>query len=263
MRWFRFAILALTVPHIACGGGSSNSPAASAVSGNWQMNLQKSDSKLAPKNLSGFLAENADGTVTGNVLVSDIPCSGIGAVNGSVSQPNVSLVVSPNGLTVNLTGQIGTGSTSMSGNYTILSSGCGGSQSGPQSGSWTANQVSPFTGNISSGSTFTSRKFGATYPISGNVSQGQNNGSSYAPLTGNLSIKGSSCFSSATMSGLISGISVVLNFANASGTELGQISGTSSLDGTSLKGTYKVVPQNSPPGTPCREGDIGSVTLML
>jgi hypothetical protein len=260
--WLRLSIIvACLFPIVGCGGGSSNSTASigNPLSGNWEMSLQKGPSD-PPKTLSGFLMEGPEGAVTGSALFSDIPCSGVGNVNGSVNESDVSLTVSPNGSTVNLTGQLGTGGTTMSGSYAILSSGCDGSSS-PQAGSWTASLVSPLMGSIQG--TFVSKKLGATYPISGTVAQGPNSGSSSTPLNGNLTITGSPCFTTSTITGAISGTSVVIIFSESDGTEIGQINGTSSFDGTSLTGSYKIVRQNTPPGTPCRGGDSGSVSFKL
>ena len=298
MRWFGLTILALCLSCIAsCGGGGSGSdPAGAAVSGNWEISLQGSGSMVAEKMrerqlraarlpaggmrlpgakadfdspdvvadvnyLSGFLVEGTDGVVTGSALFSAKPCSGVGEVSGSVNETAVSLTVSPNGVTVNLTGLVGAGATTMNGSYTMLSSGCGGSQSNPQAGSWTANLVSPLMGNIQG--TFVSTKSATTYPIAGKIAQGPNSGSSNAPLTGSLNITGSPCFTASTISGAISGTAVVIIFNGPNGTEIGQISGTSSLNGTALTGSYKIVPQNTPPGTPCHAGDAGSVNFKL
>jgi len=264
MRRSRFVFLSILVfSMVGCGGGSSpNVTTAGAVSGNWQMSLQKGARKLTTDTVSGFLVENEAGTVTGNVIVTNTPCSGVGAANGTVTQPNISLTVSPNGTTLNLSGTISSDLSSMSGNYTLLSTGCVGSQSVPsQTGTWTANLVQPLAGNIQG--TFTSTTQGGAFPISGQVSQGPNTGNTYATLTGNLAITGSSCFTSASISGVVSGTAVAINLAESNGTEIGQITGTSSLDGKSLTGTYKIVPKNAPPGTPCLEGDRGTFALTL
>jgi hypothetical protein len=111
--------------------------------------------------------------------------------------------------------------------------------------------------------TFVSNKLGGTYPISGKVTQGANSGNSSTPLSGNLSIVGSPCFTTSVISGAISGTSVVIIFSESDGTEIGQISGTSSFNGTSLTGSYKTLRQNTPPGTPCHAGDTGTVNFKL
>lgn len=267
MRQFRFLPVAVLLVYLtACGGGSQNgNPIATAISGNWQISLQKASSKAAPKPVSGFLLENGSGAVTGNLMVTNVPCSGVGVTTGSVDQPNVTLTVSPAGTTLNLSGTLGSDSSSMSGSFTLLATGCSGSQSNPsETGTWTANLVQPLSGSLQGTFTSTmSATSGTAFPITGQISQGPNTGSSYAVLTGNLAITGSSCFSSATLSGVISGTTVAINIATSNGTEIGQITGTSSLAATSLTGTYKIVPQGTLPGTPCQQGDQGTVSLTL
>ena len=263
MRLPRIVIIlvSLTLPGIGCGSGSSSAGSLGQISGNWQMSLPKTGSKLAPNTVSGFLEQGTGTSITGNVMVTNVPCSGTSLVTGTINQSNISMNLNPSGTTLSLTGTIGSTSATMSGTYVLLSTGCRGSASNPsQSGNWTASLVHPLQGNVTG--TFVSSTLGS-FDISGQVSQGQSNGSSNAPLTGTLSITGSSCFSSATISGVISGTAVAINLADSVGTEIGQITGTSSLDGTSLTGSYKIVPKNGPSGTPCLQGDSGTVTFTL
>ena len=156
---------------------------------------------------------------------------------------------------------VGSDQASMTGTYVILASGCQATGVNTQeTGTWTANLVKPVSGNIQG--TFTSTRLGTALPVTGQISQGQNTGVSYAPLTGNLSINGY-CFTSANIAGVVSGTAVVINLVNSSGVEIGQVTGTSTLDGTSVTGTYHIIPQG-PGGTPpCVDGDGGTVTLTL
>lgn len=249
-------LLALPLLMTACGGGSSSAGSQSgSISGNWQMSLQKNQSKLKPKTQSGFLVQS-NNAVTGDLLFTGIPCSGVGTVTGSVTGANVSLVVDPVGITVNLTGAVSSDQTSMSGNYTLLASGCGSTESG----TWKANIVKPLNGNLQG--TFTSTRLGKALPVTGQISQGQNTGSSNTTLAGNLNITGY-CFASATISGAVSGTAVVMNLVNSSGTEIAQLTGTSTLDGTSVTGTYHVIPQGTGGTPPCVDGDGGKVSLSL
>lgn len=243
------------------GGGSQN--AVGPISGNWQISLQKSQDQQ-PKELSGFLSEDTQGNVTGQMAFTQVPatpCSGIGAASGSInSAGSISLTVAPTGVSIDLTGTVNSNLSYMSGQYNIATTGCTGGEI-PQSGSWTADLVQPFNGSILG--TFDSTEVdGDTFPISGQVNQGQSNGSSSAPLTGNLSISGSSCFTSANISGQISGTGVVINLASSDGTQVGQILGSSSYDGTSLTGSYTILPQTTP-GSQCTKGDFGAVCLGL
>jgi hypothetical protein len=254
-------LMSLLLLMTACGGGSSTSSSTSSpsIAGNWQMSLQKSKTKLT-RTQSGFLLQSAD-AVTGSVIFTDTPCSGVGSLAGSLSGSNVAFTVGLTGLTVNLTGTLGSSPSTMSGNYVILASGCQGNESNTQeTGTWTANLVAPLSGTMTG--SFNSTRLGKSLPVTGQISQGQNTGLSEAPLTGNMSITGY-CFSSANISGLISGTAVVLNLDNSSGAEIGQVTGTSTLDGTSFTGTYHIIPQGVGGTPPCVDGDGGTVTLSF
>jgi hypothetical protein len=255
-------ILLLAVPLLlsACGDSSKKDPTSpGALSGNWQMSLQKANSTLAPKTQSGFLSQSGE-TISGSLMFTDIPCSGIGSVNGTVTGSNISFEVLPTGVTVNLTGTVGSGQSSMSGNYTILSTGCSGSQSAPQTGTWTANLVTPLKGNIQG--TLSSKTHNTSYALTGSISQGANNGTSNAPLTGTISATGY-CFTSVNIAGAISGTSVAINLVDADGVEVGQVNGASSLDGTTVTGTYQVLGLGKGAAAGCVDGDSGTMTLTL
>lgn len=252
-------LLALPLLMTACGGSSKSVSSSGAISGNWEMSLQKSDSTLAPKTQSGFLLQNGN-IVTGGVIFTDIPCSGVGSVAGTINGTAISLVVDPTGTSVNLSGIIGAGQTSMSGDYTILSTGCGGSQTAPQQGTWTANLVAPLSGNIQG--SFSSNVHSTTYTMTGQVTQGANTGVSSAPLTGTLTATGY-CFTTANIVGSISGTAVVFNLVDPDGTQIGQVAGTTTLDGTSMTGTYQVLGLGTGAAPGCVDGDSGTVTLTL
>jgi hypothetical protein len=255
------SLLACLLLIAGCGGGDgpSGSPAAWSVSGNWQIALQRNNNPVNPKPQSGFLLASQN-TVTGNMMLIDFPCSGVGSVTGTVTGTNVSLVVTLTGLTVNLTGTLGSDQASMSGTYTILPSGCNGDVSNKQeTGTWIASLVKPLSGSFQG--SFTSVKIGAVQ-ATGQLSQGPNSGASSTSLNGTLAVTGY-CFASANISGQVSGTSVVMQLLNADGTEVGQIAATSAVDGSSLKGTYRIVAQGSSGVFPCQSGDSGTVALTL
>jgi hypothetical protein len=252
-------LLALPLVLSGCGSNSGKAPSSGSISGNWQMSLQKDGSTNAPRSQAGFLIQNSD-VVTGGMMLTDIPCSGVGSVSGTVSGSAVSLTLNPTGVVVNLSGIIGSDQASMSGNYTILSTGCSGSQSAPINGTWTADLVAPVTGTAQG--SITSKPHGTTFSLTGQLSQGANTGDSISSITGNLSFTGY-CYTTATVLGSISGTSVALDLVNTDGTEIGQITGTASLDGTSLTGTYSVRGQGAGASQDCVDGDSGTVTLTL
>jgi hypothetical protein len=269
----------------ACGGGgassSTNSSSAAPITGNWSIALQTIPSTPTgtPKStgtLSGFLSGTKD-AVTGRTVYTGTTCAGIGNVSGTVTGSKVALSVSPTGLNISLTGTLapdqssmcGTsaGANVMSGNYTLLASGCG----KPETGSWTGCPVQPLNGTLSG--TFTSNSIGnPVFPVTAAISQGSSDGASSAPLTGTLTAgsTGSACFPPGTtvnISGLISGEGVVIGLANSAGDPFGQITGTwPNLDPaatppitiSSLTGKYNIPPQG-PRGAPCSKGDSGKV----
>jgi len=222
------------------------------------MTLLKGANPKIAKTQSGFLVQTND-TITGSLALIDTPCSGVGSVTGSVSGGNVALVISPSGLTVNLTGTV-QAAQSMSGDFTILADGCSGPETAPLSGTWTANLVAPLQGSLQG--TFTSKSSGDIWPITGKLTQGQNTGISNATLTGDLAIPGY-CVAGATISGVVSGTNVVMELVNSSGVEIGQVTGTSTLDGSSVTGTYTIIPQGPGNAPPCANGDSGAVAITL
>jgi hypothetical protein len=243
---------------MSCGNDPINpsAPAPGPLSGNWQMSLQPSNPDLFTKNQSGFLVE--DGTnLTGSMLFTDLQCTGTGNAAGTINGADVSLTVTPTGLEVNLTGTIASNPLSMSGTYTILATGCTGNAASPQSGTWTANPVTPLKGTYQG--TLSSNKAGTTFSLTTQLTQGANGASSSAPLTGTVSATGY-CFPTANVTGAVSGTSVVMNLVNSSGAQIGQINGTSSLNGTSMTGSFLIssLGKESPP---CQSGDAGTFTV--
>lgn len=257
---FRISLV-LALPILASGCGSGSTPPTSSsgsLAGNWQMTMSPSDGNPEVKTESGFLLQNGD-VVTGSVAVVDDPCSGIGSVTGTVTGTAVTLLVSPVGIQIDLNGSLGSDPTSMQGTYTIDTTGCASRQTAPQSGTWTANLVTPLNGSFSG--TFTSTRFATTYTVSGQVSQGGNTGASNAPLSGNLSAPAGYCFTSVNITGVVSGTGVVMNLVDSTGAQVGQVTGASSLDGTSVTGKYSLIPQST--GDTCVAGDLGDVTFTL
>jgi len=251
---------ALSILLTACASSNHDPSSSGAVSGNWQISLQPSNPTWRQTTQSGFLLE-ANGILTGSMMFTDISCSGVGSVSGTVSGSNVTFTVTPTGLNMEFTGSMSQPNT-MTGSYTILSTGCGGVYSAPQTGTWTANLVTPLNGNLQG--TFTSHE-GVTYTITGQVSQGPNTGVSTANLNGTLSTTGYCFFTTTNVTGAISGTSVVLNLVGSNGAQIGQVIGTASVDGTSLTGTYRLIGLGPGVGAvpPCVNGDSGTVTFTL
>lgn len=238
-----------------CGGSSGGTSQAGALSGNWQMSLQNATST---ETQSGFLLQSGN-TLTGGVLFSgqtisgQTSCQGVGSAVGQVSGTSVTLTVTPAGQTMNLTGSVANSSTSMSGSYSILAAGCGQTEVG----TWSAHQVNPLTGTFLA--TFTSVDFATVFHFTGSVTQGPNTGGSQAILSGNMISSDAGCFSAATVSGVISGTSVVLNILTPEGIALGKYSGTVTTDATQLTGLYRF--SNASSASACN--DFGSATFAV
>jgi hypothetical protein len=242
----------------ACGGGNGNSPSpVGSLSGNWQMVLEKNSNANLSKTQSGFLLQ-AGASLSGGVVISG-NCSGTGPAQGQVNGSNVTISVNQTDQTVNLTGTATSDGGSMSGNYSILSSGCGTSEIG----TWTASQVKPLKGNLQG--TFTSTLTpGVVFHFTGSVTQGSNTGASNATLSGSMtSTDAPSCFDSVSITGLISGTSVVFNFLASDGTALGAYLGSATTDASALNGNYNFFNAQSPILMSCGGGDFGTVTFTV
>jgi hypothetical protein len=254
-------LLGLSLLMIACGSGDSASSSSSgSLSGNWLISLTKAGQTKVSKTLSGSLVQNSD-VISGTIVFTDRPCTGVSSVNGNVSASTISLAVDPVGTDTTLSGSVGSGQTSMTGNYTILSTGCTGPQAGPETGTFAASLVTPLSGNITT--TFSAPKVGTTPTMAGKVSQGANTGASTTPLTGNVAFTGGFCYTSANIVGSISGTSVVMNLADSDGVQVGQLFGTSSIDGTSVAGTFQYLGLGPGASKGCADGDSIKLTVAV
>lgn len=253
--------LILPILSTGCGSGKSNAVSTSSqgISGNWQMSLQPSNSKLKPTSQSGFLLDT-NGVLTGGMAIQNIACPGVGNVSGSASGSNVTFTVNPGDLDIEFTGSM-TKTSTMAGSYTILSTGCTGNFTAPQTGTWTANQVSPLNINIQGLFTSSHQNLNpGTFNITGKLTQGSSTGESTTSLAGTLNATGYCFFTTAGVAGTISGTSVVLNLVGSDGTQIGQINGTTSLDGSSFNGSYRMIGLGPGHEPPCVNGDTGTVT---
>lgn len=249
----------------ACGSSSHSADTASeSISGNWQMTLQPADTTSAPRSQSGFLLQNGN-TITGQLMLTDPPCSGTGNVSGSMSGSSVSMAIDPTGVSVSLTGTVGSNPNSMSGNYTILSSGCTGNNSSPDTGTWTASLVAPLNGNFQG--TFTRENGTGSYSFAGTVTQGPNTGSLDATLSGTLNVTAyngatAQCFTGGTLSGVASGTSAVMNLLDSNGNQIAEMYGTTSLDGSSMTGTFVYEGQGPTGIKGCKASEAGPVCVI-
>jgi len=260
-------LLITLIATTACGGGGSNSGNSGPLSGNWQIALARQAAPTQPLTYTGFLTQSG-ASVSGSLILGsgslNPGCSGVGPVTGTVTGQNVSLTINQFGDDVSLSGSLPPAGAPMNGEFSFLSGGC---NAFPGSGTWSVFQVVPISGSFHG--TFTSTlppPNNGTVNVVGTLTQGPNTGSSTATLTGSISVVGTPHFcnylSTATITGLISGTSVMLNLFGPNGsliTQIGQIGQignpqvtnqlTVTADATALSGPY-VLPAIS---TSCSE----------
>ena len=178
---------------------------------------------------AGFFTQSGS-SLNGGLALASI-CSGVGSAQGSVKGSNVSITVNQIAQTVQLTGTATADGSSLSGNVQA---------------------------------TFTSVNASkAAFNFAGTISQGVNTGSSTANVSGTMTSTNASCFSSASITGLIGGTAVVFNLAASDGTSLGTITGTITTDASSMTGNYVFRNVNSPILKQCGGGDSGTVAMTI
>jgi hypothetical protein len=224
-----FLLLAL----VTCGGGNSSSSVVTsgALSGNWQFTLTQNypiQQNPAPIPVAGFLTETKN-SLTGSlevpILGLNSNCAGVSSATGTVSGQNVTIAINNGGNVLTLTGALASDNTSMTGTYQALGGAC---FTTPTTGSWTAILIPPvngsFTGTLT-GSTYMQALTGVTPPapivVSGTMTQSANFGASNATLTGTMTAAGYPCFTTASLSGTVSGQSIILTIFAYNGNPIG------------------------------------------
>jgi hypothetical protein len=227
----------------ACGKGSTPPPTSGPLTGNWQLDLLQEEPR--PQNslsVSGFLVQ-AENALTGSVQVPPVAgqhnCGGIASVTGTVSGQSVTLSVNEGGTTLNLTGTLSSDGKSMSGDYQGPGGGC---FTVPTTGTFNSFLIPPLNGNFTgtiSNSTYMTLVTGASpaapIAVSGAITQSTNADASNATLTGTITAVDYPCFSTALLSGTISGQNVYLNIFGYNGVQigtLGQSSGAAGVPGS-------------------------------
>jgi len=222
------------------------------MAGNWQITLQGQATTYSE---SGFLLQSGN-SVNGQFLLSGV-CAGVGSVQGQAGSKTISLTVNQPAQIISLSGVPGANGSSLSGNYSILTGGCGASEVG----TWAAIKVAILGGSFTG--TFVSHASSvAPFHFSGSVTQGPNVGASSATVTGSMTSNDAVCFRDASISGMISGTSVLFTLTSSQGLALGQFSGQMTTDASSATGTYDFFNAQTPiPG--CPGGDSGTATLAI
>lgn len=216
------------------GCGSSNTPSSStsgALTGNWQLSLlQEEPHPKQTLGVSGFLQQSG-GSITGSVVFpqfnSNASCAGIAVVTGTVNGQSIQFSADQGGAVLNFTGSISSDNQNLSGSYDGSGSGCfEAATTGTWSGFLVPSLSGSFTGTLSD-SSYMSLVSGITPPlpvaVSGELTQSPNIGASNATLQGTISAVGYPCFSTASMTGTISGVNVILSLFGANGEQIGTI----------------------------------------
>ena len=252
-----------------CACANKNTPpTGTTFTGNWQITLDRHLNPI-PLSYTGFLIQSGN-SIAGSVVLGD-GCPGVGPVTGTITGQSFQLTIEEFGQTINLNGDLPSGSAPPNGQFSTLGGGC---TQFPSTGSWTANQIKPLSSTFHG--TFTSTNSTSLTPVmnvTGIVAQGLNTGASSATLSGTLSaasyVAPCAYLTNATITGTISGTTVVWNLYAPNGTPLGRIplpnsipgvppTATISLDGSSLTGSYQFQSISSTCG-----GDQGSVQLTF
>jgi len=233
-RYFLVVLFLLLALLVGCGGGSASDPASSgALAGNWQFIVaQEEPTPRTTFGVSGFLQQSG-GSIAGSVIFPATPhgdCGGVASVTGTVKGNSISFTANEGATALSFTGttsSAGTGSSSgasMSGTYQGLGGGC---FDHPTIGTWTAAQVPTLTGNFTGSLTDDSYmpliNGSTTVQVSGTLQQSPNIGSSSATVTGAITAVGYPCFSTAGLSGTITGSNVNLALFGYNGEQIGTI----------------------------------------
>jgi hypothetical protein len=240
----------LLLTAISCGGGATSTPQSGSLSGNWEIQLFRHVNPNPPLVYTGFLVQSGS-NITGSLMfnlsaVGSGQCEGVGSVNGTMDQQNVSLTINEQGEDVSLSGAVPATGSALSGQFSSLAGGC---TYYANTGTWTATSIAPLAGSFHGAFTSSTVPSNGAFNVTGTLNQGPNTGGDTATLSGNLVSSTTPNFcsylSSATITGLISGTSVLINLYGPNGmqiTQLGQIGGSSTVtitpDATSMTGTY-------------------------
>jgi hypothetical protein len=275
-----------------CGCGNNNPDSSQnttgQLAGNWQFTLSPpSDNSFVGGIQGGFLLQNTDGSLTGQVTYAvslpptsstSLPTlcsSGTGPVTGTLNGQNVTLTAVAGAQTFSLAGTLSASGTTIAGIYSSTAAkGCGTAQSGLQ---WTATSIPPLTGSIQGffHSVHDPALKNQVFPVTGTLTQGENIGASNATVTGTLTFQNYPCMTTASVNGQVSGSSIILQIIGSNGLSAGQIGAPagftdpnpvtvlSSSAGVALQGTngYAVNTSACPGGNIAVE--IGDVCLGL
>jgi hypothetical protein len=170
-------------------------------------------------------------------VILDGGCEGVGPVAGTVDGQKVAMTINEFGQELSLTGDVPSGSGGfLSGDFSTLPGGC---TAFPNTGTWLARLVPPISGKFHG--TMSSPSNG-TVDVTGMLVQGPNTGASNATVTGTIAAEPPPQFcdylTTGTISGVVSGTSVMLNVFGPTGVQITQVNATITPDATTLTGEY-------------------------
>jgi len=257
-------LLCLSIATLSCGNSNKSVSPGSDISGNWQFALTRHNNTQV-WTFSGFLLQSGN-TVTGSFVLG-AGCQGVGPVNGTFDGQSLQLTVGEFGQDFSLSASLPSGSAAsafIGGQFSTLQGGCVGFTS---TGTWTAVRITPLLGPFHG--SFVSSSGNGTTDVTGTLTEGANIGASNAAVSGTITASGGQRFcsylSTATITGTISGDTLVLYLYGPSGGQIGQIPAPPpepqaivTADATSLSSSYSF-PQISNTCT----GDQGSLKLTF
>ena len=281
-------MLASMVVLSSCGGSSSSTTnAGMSLSGNWQFAMNApTDGSFSGGLQGGFLVQGK-GSVAGQAvyLVSvasppPTPCGGTASITGTLNGQTVALTAVAGQQSFQLTGSLSPDGKTITGTYsTIATTDCGTAQQGVP---WSASAVPPLSGtvqgNIHSTGPPNIGQVNRDFAVTGSFAQGPNLGTSSAAVTGALNFQGYPCLDTASVTGQISGNSVILQIIATNGLNVGRIGSppnsstapgpvsfqSSAGGGYILQGLGGYGIKSAPcPGFATSPGDEGNVCLGL
>jgi hypothetical protein len=301
------ALVMIAMMLSACGGSaaSGGSQPSGTLPGNWQFTVFQNPDPNYPAGqiygLQGGFLLQTNGSFTGQAVysVSNLSSEQVAQVcnagSATISEATVggqTVLTAVAGSQTYVLTIAQSSNTSISGTYTATQGtasdgsvcGIGTGESGPQN--WQANLVPPLTGPITGTFHSTSGNSGLNdqdFAVSGALTQGQNIGASSATVTGALNFTGYPCLSTASVTGQISGSSVLLQLIATNGSTVGLIgqplasanTGVNPVTFDSVQGgyilhglqpTYMVLTSSCPGSglsSTTSAGDSGAICLAL
>lgn len=233
----------------ACGGGGSSTVTLPPpqLSGNWQFSMANPPDQSFQGGLQGGFLLETNGSVHGSAMFSvflpqppptppTLCNSGSASITGTLSGQKVTITAIAGTQTFTFTGTLSADNTTVVGTYASTDgtaqdgSPCGTAQTGL---SWSATTVPLLSGGVQGSFHSTSGANGLQdqdFQVVGSLIQGENTGASNATVTGSLTfidpvtlVSDYPCMDTVTLTGQVSGNTVILQIFGKNGLNVGQI----------------------------------------